>query len=409
MSSQNPDQNYDENQEAARGRAVDARELADERTEEVQQYLRDLYDRREVVTQTTTPSGQQLDWVPAESQIGGARLAYPPDEDRPPTYRDDRRAEAVSFELQRTGAERGPEGTVPLVRKPIEEIRPGVALQDWLAKGNRPKVLPPPDAPPSFEVPGGDQHKYAYSYLNVTCYGTEGNINAWATWVEWSNEFSLGQLWLTRGTGSGHQTLEVGHQVYRDLYGDWNPHLFIFYTTNNYTASGDNLGGYNQDVAGWVQYSNQVYPEAISSPVSVFDGQQYELQLKVQLWEGNWWVRVNGIWMGYYPSTLYNSGGLQSQADSVLWGGEVVDAGDHPERTQTDMGSGHWPEDGWQKCAYMNGLLYQSATDGTMSRYAATAVEPEPLCYGIIGHFNDPGSWGSHFWWGGSGRNSGCP
>ena len=33
----------------------------------------------------------------------------------------------------------------------------------------------------------------------------------------------------------------------------------------------------------------------------------------------------------------------------------------------------------------MNGLLYQSGTDGTMSRYAATAVEPEPLCFGIIG------------------------
>src|SRR5262245_27616520 len=191
MSSQNQD--YDQNQGAARERALEAR------AEEVQQYLSDLYTRRDVVTRTTTPSGQQLDWVPAESQVEGAQLAYPPDEDRPPTYRDDRRAEVVPFELQVADVERGPEGTVPLVRKPIDEIRPGIALQDWLAKGNRPKVLPPPDAPPRFEVPGGDQHKYDYSYLDTTCYGTEGNINAWATWVEWSNEFSLGQLWLTRG------------------------------------------------------------------------------------------------------------------------------------------------------------------------------------------------------------------
>ena len=213
---------------------------------------------------------------------------------------------------------------------------------------------------------------------------------------------------MTRGGGSGLQTLEVGHQVYRDLYGDWQPHLFIYYTTNGYTSSGDNLGGYNQDVAGWVQYSNQIYPEAVSSPVSVVDGTQYEMQLKVQLWEGNWWVRVNGVWIGYYPTSLYNSGGLQSEASRVDWGGEVVDSS-HEGRTQTDMGSGFWPEDGWGKCAYMNGLHYQSATDGTMTRFAGTALEPEPLCYGIIANFGDTGGWGPHFWWGGSGRNSGCP
>ena len=113
MSSQNPKQNFNPNQEAPRGRGVEARKRADEGTEEVQQYLSDLYARRDVVTQTTTPSGQQLDWIPAESQIGGEQLAYPPDRDRPPTYRDDRPAGFVAFDLQHPEAERGPEGTVP--------------------------------------------------------------------------------------------------------------------------------------------------------------------------------------------------------------------------------------------------------------------------------------------------------
>jgi hypothetical protein len=383
--------------------------LADLRTEEIQQYLKERYDRREVVARTATASGQQIDWVPLESQASGERIADPPEEDGVPDYeQDDRRAELLVFELQREGVERGPEGTVPLVRKPIEKIRPGVLLQDWLAKGTRARQEPPPDASSEYEVPGASEHKYGYTSQNVTCYGTEGAINAWDPYVEWSNEFSLGQLWLTRGSGDGKQTLEVGHQEYRDLYGDWVPHLFVFYTTNGYTSSGDNQGGYNQDVDGWVQYSNQIHPEAVSSPVSTLNGAQFEMQLKVQLWQGNWWVRVNGVWIGYYPASLYNSGGLRSEASKVAWGGEIVDS-DHTGTTATDMGNGHWPEEGWQRAAYMNRLRYQSTTGGSMSRYSATAWESHPLCYGVEGHFDDGGSWGSHFWWGGSGRNSGCP
>ena len=134
-------------------------------------------------------------------------------------------------------------------------------------------------------------HKYAYSAQWVTAYGCEGNINAWDPYVEWSDEFSLGQCALARGSGSSKQTVEAGHQEYRDLYGDWVPHLFVFYTTNGYTESGDNKGGYNQDVDGWVQYSSTVYPGALSSPVSVFGGAQYVMGLKWQLWQGNWWLR----------------------------------------------------------------------------------------------------------------------
>jgi Neprosin len=384
---------------------------AAERLEEIHQYLRDRYARRETVTSTETPAGQVLDWIPRESQVREAKIADPPAEDRPVTFQDgEQRAEPVVFELQRRDAKIGPPGTVPVVRKDIERIRPIVGLQDWLAKGTRAKLVGPPDDARGIEAPGsGATHKYGYTSQSVICYGTEGNINAWDPYVEWSDEFSLGQLWLTRGSGSGLQTLEVGHQEYRDLYGDWVPHLFVYYTTNGYTASGDNKGGYNQDVDGWVQVSNTIYPEALSSPLSVFGGTQYNMALKVQLYQGNWWVRVNGTWIGYYPASLYSISGLRSQADMVAWGGEVVDSDDHAGTTATDMGNGHWPYEGWQKCAYMTNLLYQSATSGTMARYDATTWASHPKCYGVEGHFNNTGSWGSYFWWGGSGKNSQCP
>ena len=101
------------------------------------------------------------------------------------------------------------------------------------------------------------------------------------------------------------QTLEAGWQERKDSYGDWFPHLFLFYTTNGYTDEGDNEGGYNQDVDGWVQYDGSVHPGAISSPNSTRGGDQYVMQIKYQLFQNNWWFMCNGRWLGYYPASLF--------------------------------------------------------------------------------------------------------
>jgi len=393
------------------------KEAAD-RLAEIHQYLRDRVARRDVIAQTKTESGQELDWIPIESQTPDGRIASPPsedgidlsDRDQPADGREIRPYELAEFELQREGAELGPKGTVPVVRRDVSQIRPVGTLQDFLSKHDRALRILPDDDPREFAYPEDSAvHKYAYSAQYVTCYGGEGNINTWDPYVQWSDEFSLGQVALARGSGSGKQTVEAGRQDYRDLYGDWVPHLFIFYTTNGYTSSGDNKGGYNQDVDGWVQYSGTLYPEAKSSPLSQFGGTQYQMALKWQLWQGNWWLRVNGIWIGYYPASLFSTTGLQTQADKIAWYGEVVDS-THAGTTETDMGNGHWPYEGWQRCAYMNNLYYQSSTGGALSRYNPSSVyATNPLCYDIEGHFNNTGSWGPYFWWGGSGRNSSCP
>jgi hypothetical protein len=337
------------------------------RLEEIHQYLRDRADRRAVIARTRTESGQELDWIPIESQTPDGRIASPPSENglyfddpkKPADGREMRPHELTVFELQQRGAEFGPKGTVPVVRPDISKISPVGTLQDYLSKfGRAMRILPDHDSRGFAYLDDGTAHKYAYSAQYVTCYGGEGNINAWDPYVEWSNEFSLGQIALARGSGSGKQTIEAGHQEYRDKYGDWVPHLFIFYTTNGYTSSGDNKGGYNQEVNGWVQVSNTIYPAAISSPLSQFGGTQYILSLKWQLWNENWWLRVNGAWIGYYPASLFSTSGLRSQAEKIAWYGEVVDSGDHAGTTATDMGNGHWPYEGWQRCAYMSNLYF---------------------------------------------------
>jgi hypothetical protein len=202
------------------------------RLDEIHQYLRDRYARREVVARTTTRFGQDIDWVPAESQTTSGLLAERPQiaalEDL--HVDPDRVTYSIPFDLAGTHAAAALPGTVPLVRLKVEQLRPMGDLEDWLAKGSRPKLLAPPDAT-AWPAPGDPIHKYATAVQPVTCFGTEGVINTWKPYVEWSNEFSLGQLWLSRGTGINHQTIEVGAITYKDLNSDWEapPLHFLHY------------------------------------------------------------------------------------------------------------------------------------------------------------------------------------
>jgi hypothetical protein len=388
-------------------------ELRAEHVEEVRQYLRDRQARREVVAATRTPLGQVIDWVPAAE-----KRADPPDEDRPGLEvpegpaegRELRPVEASRFELEEESAELGPPGTVPVLHVDPDAITWTGTLQEFLSKDGRILAMRPDGDGDGLLSPEDEtSHKYAYSAQWVECFGTEGNVNAWDPYVQRDVEFSLGQTALARGRDAAKQTIEAGHQEYRQKYGDWVPHLFVFYTTNGYTKKGDNLGGYNEDVDGWVQVSDRVHPGATSSPLSSVDGPQYVMNLKWQLWRANWWLRVNGRWIGYYPASLFSSGGLRERAEKAAWYGEVVDYKGEGT-TRTDMGNGHWPYEGWQRCAFMSNLRYQSNANGTMSRYDPGSVyASHPDCYDIEGHFDNTGSWGSYFWWGGSGRNSGCP
>jgi hypothetical protein len=234
-------------------------------------------------------------------------------------------------------------------------------------------------------------------------------MNVWRPWVEWSDEFSLGQFWVTRGIGAQPQTVEAGLHVRKDSYGDWEPHVFVFYTTNNYGRSGDFIGGYDQDIRGWVQVSQVIYPRTRISPISQIGGTQYEMDFKVQLSLGNWWIKVNGQWMGYYPNGLFATTGLRNEADQVNWGGEVFDALSHPETTATDMGSGLFPWEGFSRAVYMRNLMIQTDQAGTLTAFTGSASADQTDCYDIKADLSGSGVWGSYFYWGGTGRNSACP
>ena len=379
---------------------------------EIRSYFSRQRDEMDVVATTETPLGQVLDWVPVESQLPpGERIAEPPsDRHVIQEAASERASQLVTFELEREGAQIGPEGTVPVLRKDIDNIDFRQTVDDIIGKYPEKsrqylidgKLSPPP---PTADGP----HRYASTAQQIISFGGEGFLSANYPWLENSDDFSLMQIACTNNDLGYLQSVEAGWQIRKDSYGDWAPHLFTYFTTCGYTRHGDYIGGYNRDVKGWVQYDNQVYPGALSSPTSVPGGAQYDMHIKYQWYNDNWWLRCNGRWLGYYPKSLFMGTAsvfstLGDHANHIHFYGEIYDSNVWAGRTKTDMGSGYWAGSGWPWAAYQRNLRVQIDRGGNLADYdGGSGWASDPDMYDIDGHMRSGGSWGSYMWLGGPG------
>lgn len=201
---------------------------------------------------------------------------------------------------------------------------------------------------------------------------------------------------------------EAGIQECHQIYGDWIPHLFVYYTTNGYSNDGDNQGGYNQDVAGWIQYDSSIYPGASFSVVSTPDGPQYQLFIKYQFYQENWWFRAGDSWIGYYPGSLYEGNrsvfsSLGDHANWMGWWGEVFQSDQESGLTTTTMGSGYWAESEWPWAAFQKNLRYQDRSGALQDYSADTIAIEQPTMYDLETHMVSGTDWGSYQWVGGPG------
>jgi hypothetical protein len=398
----------DETYEAASEQPAKERQSAS--SAELAEYFQARRQRLDVLATTTTPSGQTIDWIRRESQTPDGEIAEPPPVPQPILSDRERPEELGLFELEEPGVEHGPPGTVPIMQKRLD-LLPAMDLQDYLSKYRyavRDLVFTDSGFPIPFPELAGS-HVYAATSQKTAAFGAAGSLSAFDPYGEAKGDSTLIQLGLRNRDAPKMQTVEAGWQQCHDIYGDWVPHLFLFYTTNGYTKSGDKLGGYNQDVDGWIQHDDSVHPGAIYRPTSVKGGAQFALHIKYQLFRNNWWFRCNNRWLGYYPAPLFMGKGstfttLGDHADGVHFFGEVFDADEVSGITKTDMGSGRFPADGWQFSAYMHNLNVQIDRGGKMGPYNGTPTVTDPNRYDVEPHMNSGGSWGSFLWVGGPGR-----
>lgn len=380
---------------------------------ELFQMLKTRQSLLKVVKTTTTPGGQTLDWIPIESQLREGTIATPPPVDKIPVVEQDtlKPTKAAGFELDDPNVERGPAGTVPILRPDLSLLTKTVALQDFLSKrGGLLVNKQRPNKNPTDPNPFGYFH--AISSQSMEIYGCEGYLNLWDPAIDTpaspGDDHSIMQTWLQNYDKPQSQSIEAGWSVDKLLNGDTIAHLFTYYTTNGYSEDGNNLGGYNRIHSGWVQYSPTVFPGIRMNGVSAQDSVQLEFFIKFQLYNGNWWFGFQGggsfMWIGYYPASLFG-GGLGNYAEWVGFGGEVYSSLANPSLTKDQMGSGRQAQDGWTNAAFQKNLRNQSDANGDMVNHNGVAetdtANGGSNPYTIQMYMNSGSTWGSYFFVGG--------
>ncbi|XP_030966832.1 uncharacterized protein LOC115987433 [Quercus lobata] len=289
---------------------------------------------------------------------------------------------------------RCPEGTIPVRRTKEEDLLRAGSTANYGRKKHR--------SIPSAQYSAGQViHEHAVlSEQGDKYYGMMAEMNVWNPHTQETNEFSLSQFWMTAGTfGQDLNTIEAGMMVYEFLYGDNNTRLFTFWTDDSY----QNTGCYNLACSGFVQVDNQIAMGASVAPYSNYDGTQRSV--KFYVWKdingkGDWWMKIADRDFGYWPSSIFSI--LSDSASSVQWGGEVINLMQDGQHTTTQMGSGHFPEEGLGKASFFKNL---KVIDGLKTLTGPRNSQPiitNPTCYNLINS-------GDSFYFGGPGRNPNCP
>ena len=377
----------------------------------------------------TTASGQLIHCVEIASQPAVKRAGLAPDDvrvapDNPPVEARNlgagRSVSPAEFGMDGSVDGEGnvrscPAGSVPIVIPSLEGLCRFRRLEDLFRKypvntsvsassgivRKESHVAPPGSG--DFEPPSG--HEYAHAYAFIDNQGEQADFNIWQPAVQQTDEFSLSQLWVVRGTGSSLQTVETGWQVYDDMYGNWQPHLFIYFTTHNYDAGYP--GGYNLSGGYFVQTDSSVVIGGVFASVSVLGGAQHDVTLAYFRDQGgshNWWLKVGDKWVGYYPNSLFSSAGIADKGGRVDYGGEIVNDSVGGVHTTTDMGSGRFPDEGWQYAAFVKRAKYVDGSGTLQDATGLIRTVSDATYYDLALSSSDDVNWGRYFYFGGPGR-----
>ncbi|KHN30932.1 hypothetical protein glysoja_017469 [Glycine soja] len=195
-----------------------------------------------------------------------------------------------------------------------------------------------------------------------------------------------------------------GHEVSPQLYGDNYPRFFTYWTTDAYQTT----GCYNLLCSGFIQINNRIAIGAAISPRSAFNRRQFDIGLMI--WKdpkhGHWWLEFgSGLLVGYWPANMFSH--LRNHASMVQFGGEIVNTRSRGYHTDTQMGSGHFAEEGFRKSAYFRNLQVVDWDNSLLPLRNIHLLADHSNCYNIWQGTNNV--WGTYFYYGGPGRNVRCP
>jgi hypothetical protein len=375
---------------------------------EMKTHILNLYQNVEAPHSFMDEGGAIFDCIPIEQQpaLRGSKAPVPKPPDAPPSEasnhrRHERQDHLIQSPLNPNKQDRHgnlmhcPPGTIPMRRITLETLSRFPTLKDFFRKAP-PKAVGHPR--PSIEIPGpGATHRWAHAFQPVVNGGGHSYLNIWQPPIGSGQIFSLSQHWYVGGSGANLQTAECGWQVYPALYGDARPHLFTYYTADDYQTT----GCYNLSCGAFVQIGSSFAPGMAVGPISVSGGPQYIIELAYWHTGGRWWLYYNGTSgsnaIGYYPDTLYKGGALSVQASEIDYGGETVGTTTFPP-----MGSGAFANTGFGHAAYQRAIGYWTPAGGAMINANLIPSASWPSCYTAqVDLYDSP--WFEALWFGGPG------
>ncbi|KAK9108147.1 hypothetical protein Syun_024158 [Stephania yunnanensis] len=355
-----------------------------------------------ISTDHPSPDGDLIDCVHSHHQpaFDHPLLQGQKPQDRPerPQGHNPRNRVSEPFQLWTLSGDSCPEGTIPIRRTREDDVLRANSIRRFGRKL----------AKPVMRDSSSSDHEHAVGYVTgEQYYGAKASLNVWSPKVADRYEFSLSQIWVISGSfGDDLNTIEA------ELYGDNYPRFFTYWTSDAYQTT----GCYNLLCSGFIQTNNKIAIGAAISPTSSYDGGQFDISLliwkaKVRLRgpdpnHGNWWLEFgSGLLVGYWPSELFSH--LREHANMIQYGGEVVNTSPSGSHTSTQMGSGHFADEGFGKASYFRNLQVVDWDNSLIPLSNLRVLADHPNCYDIQGGINSV--WGNYFYYGGPGNNDKCP
>ncbi|KAB7764737.1 neprosin family prolyl endopeptidase [Xanthomonas maliensis] len=336
---------------------------------EMQRYLFNRYNGLSVLA-TLQQGPQVFDCIPQAQQPGmrdGRQAATPP------------QLAARASQAAAADAQRCPQGSVPLQRIGIADLARHATLQDFLQSDHRPLAASRTTASPAAVSDGHFYSTVFFDTGDAAVTGAGADINLWAPALRNTDENqTISQLWIVGQSDSQQtQTLEVGWEAQPAAGWGNLPIVFIYSTQDGYVHT----GCHNLDCADFVQTSNrQILGSTPSAGYSVAGGKQTLMGVEFQRnTDGNWWLRIDGEWIGYYKAALYSGELGEGHAGYVTAGGEVSSRSGVPSPR---MGSGRFASAGYRQAAFQANHFYR---DTDMATYPVQALSNlsvgQPACY----------------------------
>ncbi|XP_056160635.1 uncharacterized protein LOC115663166 [Syzygium oleosum] len=248
------------------------------------------------------------------------------------------------------------------------------------------------------------RHEYAVAFMQGgNLMGGHARFSVWNPTVM-DSEISFSQIWLGSGPDENVNTVEAGWMVNRKRRSDsTEAEIFIYWTSDGYKKT----GCYNLECDGFVQTNKKIALGGLIRPVSTYGGQPYDLTIDITKndFTGWWWLRILDIEVGYWPREIFTY--LKGPADRVIWGGEIASNKPGGSHTATQMGSGHFPYEGFGKASYFRNL--KVVDDRFIERDPENLGKgvTRPECYDLL-HNADSPDFGVNFYYGGPGFSTQC-